>query len=180
LLSDTVGFIRNLPHTLVTSFRATLEEVERASLILHVADASAVHAGEQVRQVERVLAELNAENKPALRIMNKIDLLGTEQRASLCDDEHTVHVSALSGSGIQRLLERVDSLVAEDPVERVRLRVPQREGKTLAVLDAQARVFSRQYHDGLVELEAEIPASLAQRLGRFVVGARDSTRTKVW
>jgi GTPase len=172
LLSDTVGFIRNLPHTLVTSFRATLEEVERAALILHVADASAVHAAEQASQVERVLAELKAENKPALRVLNKIDLLGPEQRASLHAEEHTVPVSALTGVGIQQLLEKIDALVAEDRLERVRLRVPQREGKTLAALAARARVLSRRYHNGLVELEAEMPASLAQRLGKFRVPAR--------
>ena len=75
LLSDTVGFIRNLPHTLVSAFRATLEEVQRASLILHVSDASSPLSAEQDAQVEKVLKELEAEKKPRLRVMNKIDLL---------------------------------------------------------------------------------------------------------
>ena len=78
LLSDTVGFIRSLPHTLVSAFRATLEEVQRASLILHVSDASSRLSAEQDAQVEIVLKELEAEKKPRLRVMNKVDLLDVE------------------------------------------------------------------------------------------------------
>ena len=176
LLSDTVGFIRNLPHTLVTSFRATLEEVQRAALILHIADVSAPHAADQTQQVERVLAELKVQDKPTILVRNKMDLLGPEQRASLRDDARTVHVSALTGFGVPQLLEKIDSLLDQDRLERVRLRVPQKEGKTLAALAAKARVVSRHYHDGLVELEAEIPASLAQRWEKFLVGSRETAR----
>src|ERR1044071_2298405 len=93
LLSDTVGFIRNLPHTLVTSFRATLEEVQRASLILHVSDASSTLSTEQDIQVEKVLKELEADSKPRLRVMNKVDLLEPAQRESLRDDSRTIYVS---------------------------------------------------------------------------------------
>src|SRR5437762_465788 len=75
LLSDTVGFIRNLPHTLVSAFRATLEEVQRAELLLQVSDASSPHEGEQAQQVERVLEELEAHRQPRIRVLNKIDLL---------------------------------------------------------------------------------------------------------
>ena len=80
LLSDTVGFIRNLPHTLVSAFRATLEEVQRASLIMHVSDASSALSAEQDAQVEKVLKELEAESKPRLLVMNKIDLLPAARR----------------------------------------------------------------------------------------------------
>ena len=86
LMSDTVGFIRNLPHTLVSAFRATLEEVQRASLILHVSDASNRLSAEQDAQVEIVLKELEAEKKPRLRVMNKIDLLDEEVAKSLQTD----------------------------------------------------------------------------------------------
>ena len=172
LLSDTVGFIRNLPHTLVTSFRATLEEVERASLILHVSDVNNPYADEQARQVERVLAELKAQHKPVIRVLNKVDLLASGERAQLRNLESAVHVSALTGFGIPELLEAIDHLVAEDPVESVRLRVPQGEGKVLATLAAKGRVISREYHDGVVQMEAELPASLARRLQRFVHAGR--------
>jgi GTPase len=175
LLSDTVGFIRNLPHTLVTSFRATLEEVERASLILHVSDASSQHSGEQAVQVERVLAELKSQDKPLVRVMNKIDLLSPSERPRLDNDSSRVHVSALTGLGIAELLHAIDERLMEDPLQRVQLRVPQREGKVLAMLDARGRVFSRAYHDGIVEMEAQMPESLVRRLGKFLIA---STRQK--
>jgi len=169
LLSDTVGFIRNLPHTLVSAFRATLEEVQRATLILHISDASSPLSAEQDAQVERVLKELDAGSKPRLHIMNKIDLLPPKQRDSLRDDASAVHVSAAKGIGLSTLLERIDAMLAEDPVGRVRLRVPQKEGKMLALLESRARIYSRQYRDGLVEMEAEAPESIVRRLREWVV-----------
>src|SRR5206468_9404062 len=83
LLSDTVGFIRNLPHTLVTSFRATLEEVERAEILLHVRDASSPMVEEQKEQVEKVLGELDVHGKPVIEVLNKVDLLPPEERERL-------------------------------------------------------------------------------------------------
>jgi len=169
LLSDTVGFIRNLPHTLVSSFRATLEEVQRSALILHVSDASSPLSAEQDAQVAQVLKELEAADKPTLHIKNKIDLLPPKQRDSLRDDATTVHVSAARGIGLSTLLDRIDQMLAEDAVSRVRLRVPQKEGKALAMLEARSRIYSRQYKDGAVELEAEIPESLARRVREWVL-----------
>ena len=174
LMSDTVGFIRSLPHTLVSAFRATLEEVQRASLILHVSDASSRLSAEQDAQVEIVLKELEAEKKPRLRVMNKIDLLDEEVAQSLQADamraeSKTVYVSATEGSGLDRLLERVDSMIEEDRVSRVKLRIPQQEGKTLAMLEAKARIYSRKYKDGAVELELDIPESVVRRVREWVV-----------
>jgi GTP-binding protein HflX len=169
LLSDTVGFLRNLPHALVTAFRATLEEVQRASLLLDVSDVTSPIAAEQEAQVEKVLEELEAAGKPRLRVRNKIDLLSPGEREALRDDPGTVHVSALSGAGLGALLERMDELLEDDPLRRVRLRVPQEEGKMLALIQARARVLSRQYRDGLVELEARAPESVVRRLKAFVV-----------
>ena len=169
LLSDTVGFIRNLPHTLVSSFRATLEEVQRAALILHVSDAASPLSAEQDAQVERVLKELEADTKPRLHVKNKIDLLPDRQRSSLKDDLHAVHVSASKKIGLSAILERIDEMLAEDPVRRVWLRVPQDQGKALAMLEARSRIYSRQYKDGLVELEAELPESLARKMGEWLV-----------
>ena len=169
LFSDTVGFIRHLPHTLVSAFRATLEEVQRATLIMQVSDASSPVSAEQDAQVESVLKELEADKKPRLRVMNKIDLLLPKQRESLRDDERTVHLSAAKGIGLSTLLDRLDVLLEEDRPRRVRLRIPQKEGKTLAQLQAGARIYSRQYHDGLVLLEADAPASLLRRMREWVV-----------
>ena len=170
LLSDTVGFIRNLPHTLVSSFRATLEEVQRAALVLHVSDASSPLSAEQDAQVDRVLKELEAGDKPKLLVKNKIDLLPPKQRDSLRDDAQTVHVSAAKGIGLTTLLDRIDQALSEDATSRVRLRIPQKEGKMLALLEARSRIYSRAYKDGLVELEAEIPESLTRQVRGWVVG----------
>jgi GTP-binding protein HflX len=169
LFSDTVGFIRHLPHTLVSAFRATLEEVQRATLILQVSDASSPVSAEQDAQVESVLKELDANKKPRLRVMNKIDLLLPKQRESLRDDDRTIHVSAAKGVGLTTLLDRIDAVLEGDRPERVHLRIPQKEGKALALLQAGARIYSRQYQDGLVVLEAEAPASLLRRMQEWVV-----------
>ena len=174
LLSDTVGFIRSLPHTLVSAFRATLEEVQRASLILHVSDASSRLSAEQDAQVEIVLKELEAEKKPRLRVMNKVDLLDVEvaeglMNDALPDDSNTVYVSAAEGIGLTRLLARIDAMIEEDRVSRVHLRVPQKEGKTLAMLEAKARIYSRSYKNGAVQLEVDAPESVVRRVKEWVV-----------
>jgi GTPase len=168
LLSDTVGFIRNLPHTLVSAFRATLEEVQRAELVLQVSDASSPLSAEQDAQVEKVLKELEADAKPRLRVMNKIDLLPPRQRDSLRDAANTVHVSAAKGIGMSTLLDRIDQMLQRDALSRIRLRVPQKEGKTLALLEARARIYSRKYKDGLVELEVEAPESVVRRVREWI------------
>ena len=168
LLSDTVGFIRNLPHTLVSAFRATLEEVERASLLLHVADVTSPAAAEQQERVEDVLRELQAHEKPRLYVMNKVDLLPEKKRESLRDSDDVVHVSAATGIGLNELLAAIDANITGDPLQQVRLHVPQSEGKILAMLDARSRVLSRRYRDGYVELEVQAPESQLRKLHRFV------------
>ena len=168
LLSDTVGFIRHLPHTLVSAFRATLEEVQRATLLLHVADVTSPTADEQQAQVEEVLRELEVQDKPRLFVMNKMDLLSEEKREVLIDSATVVHVSAAGGLGIDQLLQRIDELIEQDPVRQVRLQVPQSEGKALAMLDAKAVVLSREYREGTVDLEVQAPASVLRSLLRFV------------
>ncbi len=178
LLSDTVGFIRNLPHTLVTAFRATLEEVQRASLVLQVSDASSPLSAEQDAQVDKVLKELEVDGKPRLRVMNKIDLLPPKQRESLLDDATRVHVSAAKGTGMTTLLDRIDEMLSEDPISRVRLSIPQKEGKLLALLEARSRIYSRHYKDGLVELEVEAPESVVRKVREFVVPMLDPTKAK--
>jgi GTP-binding protein HflX len=169
LLSDTVGFIRNLPHTLVTAFRATLEEVQRAALILQVSDASSPLSVEQDAQVDRVLKELEVDGKPRLHVMNKIDLLPVAQRDALLDDTKSVYISAAKGIGVGTLLERVDEMLSEDALSRIRVRVPQDEGKILAMLEARSRIYSRRYDDGSVELEVEAPASVVRKVRKWLV-----------
>jgi GTP-binding protein HflX len=169
LLSDTVGFIRNLPHTLVSAFRATLEEVQRASLVLHVSDASSRLSAEQDAQVEIVLKELEADTKPRLHVMNKVDLLDEDVASRLRNDAQNVYVSAAEGTGLDLLLERIDAMIEEDRVGCVHLRIPQKEGKLLAMLEAKARIHSRTYQDGSVELEVEGPESVLRKVKNYLV-----------
>jgi GTP-binding protein HflX len=168
-LSDTVGFIRNLPHTLVSAFRATLEEVQRASLVLHVSDATSPNRAEQDAQVEKVLKELEAQDKPRLHVFNKLDLVPEGERAGLVNTEDTQYVSAKEGLRLDALLERIDEALTEDAPTRVKLAVPQSEGKILSMLEARSRIFSREYRDGYVDLDVQAPESVVRRVKRFVL-----------
>jgi GTP-binding protein HflX len=172
LVSDTVGFIRNLPHTLVTSLRATLEEVQQASLLQHISDATSPTADDQRAQVESVLRELDCESKPRLHVMNKIDLLEPQQRETLVDDAKTIHVSAAKQIGLDALRDAIDRSLVGDPVSRLKLSVPQGDGKTLAMIDAKSRVISRKYKDGFAEIEADVPESLLRKLMKFLSGPK--------
>ena len=125
LLSDTVGFIRNLPHTLVTSFRATLEEVERAEVLLHIRDSASPMLEEQKQQVEAVLRELEVTGKPVIEVYNKTDLLTESARELLTSGPMSVAVSGLTGAGIPELLEAIDRALTLDPLIDGEFRVPQ-------------------------------------------------------
>jgi GTP-binding protein HflX len=170
LLSDTVGFIRNLPHTLVTSFRATLEEVAQAEVLLHIRDASSTYGEEQRSQVEKVLGELEVLDKPRIEVLNKIDLLREEQRQGFQERFQgggEVAVSARTGEGMDALLQAIDSVLHSDPVIEAELRIPQQEGAALAAIEAGMIVHSREYEGNLVRMTVSGPASLVGRLRKF-------------
>ena len=181
LLSDTVGFIRNLPHTLVTSFRATLEEVAQAEVLLHIRDASSTYGEEQKSQVEKVLGELESLAKPRIEVLNKIDLLPEDERAALVARANLspmdksasgsgavgVPVSALTGEGIPALLAAIDNALHSDPIVEAELRIPQHEGGVLAAIEAGMVIHSRDYEGNLVRLSVSGPASLVGRMRRF-------------
>jgi GTP-binding protein HflX len=136
-------------------------------LVLHVSDAASPIAAEQSAQVESVLRELEADKKPRLNVVNKIDLLPPVQRQSLRDSDDTIHISAAKGIGLGALLERIDHVLQEDPLGRVQVQVPQREGKLLAQLEAQSRIFARRYRDGMVEMDVQAPESVLRKLRPF-------------
>ena len=170
LLSDTVGFIRNLPHTLVTSFRATLEEVAQAEVLLHVRDAASTYGEEQKSQVEKVLGELDSLGKPRIEVLNKIDLLGEHERAGLVGRTGStgeIAVSALTGEGMDALLAAIDAALHSDPILSAELRVPQQDGSVLAAIEAGMVVHSREYEGNLVRLAVSGPASLMGRLRKY-------------
>jgi GTP-binding protein HflX len=170
LLSDTVGFIRNLPHTLVTSFRATLEEVAQAEVLLHIRDANSTYGEEQKTQVERVLGELDCLAKPRIEVLNKIDLLDEHERRGLLERSAAgaeVAVSARTGEGVEALLATIDRALHSDPQLTAELRVPQQEGAVLAAIEAGMIVHSREYEGNLVRLTVSGPASLIGRLRKY-------------
>jgi GTP-binding protein HflX len=174
LLSDTVGFLRKLPHGLVTSFRATLEEVERAELLLHVRDAASPMLEEQRVEVEAVLGELEVSGKPVLQVFNKMDLLGPG--AAL--PAEAIPVSARTGEGLEGLLKRIDAALVADPLVEARFSIPQAEGRVLAALDRGATLSAQTFDGESVQLTAVGPRSLLERYRRYQVpeakGAADT------
>ena len=173
LLSDTVGFIRNLPTTVVKAFRATLEEVADAALILHVVDASSPSAKEHTAHVAAVLTEIGAEEIPQILVMNKIDrVLANEGELDSLKQRliggqanvRAVSISAITGAGMDQLLGSIDEALALDPIVRATFRVPAGDGATLALLHEFGRVLRTEYIDDVCEVEAEIPESLQRRL----------------
>jgi GTP-binding protein HflX len=166
LLSDTVGFIRNLPHTLVSSFRATLEEVQKAEVLLHVRDASSPARDEHKAEVEKVLAELEAVNKPCIEVMNKVDLLSAEERETAASGGGVL-VSARMREGLDALLARLDEALVGDPVMEQTMIVPQSRGDVLAALEAGAVIREREFRDNAVRMQLAGPASLLGRYREF-------------
>lgn len=185
LLSDTVGFIRSLPTTLITAFRATLEEVQRAALLLHVSDVTSPTAQEQQRQVDAVLKDLEVQSTPQIRVMNKIDLLPEAQRKSLASTDSVVYISAAANRGLDTLLGVIDARLSVDALRRLRIRVPQSEGKLLAQIEARGHVLKRVYRDSTVHMEVDAPESLARVLDAYQVKVRNPhesarVRRKLW
>jgi len=176
LLSDTVGFIRSLPTTLVSAFRATLEEVQRAAILLHVSDVTSPVSQEQQKQVEQVLEELEVRDTPAIRVMNKIDLLPEPQRRSLVSGPAIAYVSAARKLGLEELLSIIDKRLEVDAIRRMKIRVPQTEGKLLAQIEARTCIVKRAYRDSAVQMEVDAPESLARVLDQYVVKTRAVSR----
>ncbi|HEX3103206.1 MAG TPA: GTPase HflX [Terriglobales bacterium] len=172
LLSDTVGFIRNLPTTLVSAFRATLEEVQRAALLLHVADVTSASAHDQQTQVESVLKDLEVMDRPQIRVMNKIDLLPQAERRELKNTPKTIYISAQKQLGLNDLLSAIDGHLKIDAIEHMRIRVPQSEGKLLSLIESRAHILKRSYRDSKVQMEVDAPESLARVLREYEIRTR--------
>ncbi len=180
LFSDTVGFIRGLPTTLVDAFRATLEEVVEARLLLHVVDASSPHAPLLASHVLKVLEEIDAAKTPQLLVLNKIDRLpdGLADVASVArrvlgdaraeESPAAVAVSAMTGQGFDQLLTRIDQLLSLDPVEQATFRIAASDGAALHQVHERAKVLSSRYDDTDVILETEAPESLRRELAGYL------------
>jgi GTP-binding protein HflX len=164
LLSDTVGFIQKLPSHLVAAFRATLEELEDASLLLHVTDASDSRHESQDGAVESLLETLSVGTTPRLHVWNKIDLVDATGRKRLPADHQDVWVSAETGEGLDVLLQRIDQSLTQDPVVEADIELSPADGESLALLHRSGVVLSTQYEDDRVRVRARLRESLWERL----------------
>jgi GTPase len=167
VLTDTVGFIRKLPHQLVAAFKATLEELAEADVLLHVVDASHPALDDQMAAVEQLLGELELTQRPTIVVLNKADRLDADTSlASLVERFGGVAVSALTGEGIELLLARIDEALRPG-VERATLRIPYGDGPAVALCYERGRVVARSDEGDGIRLEVELPQRLLARLAAY-------------
>ncbi len=181
LASDTVGFIRNLPTTLVRAFRATLEEVVEAELLLHVVDASAPAASEHTAHVLSTLEEIGAAATPQILVLNKVDQLpGSPDSAALArrilgDPEKqpagAVAISAQTGDGFDELLRKIDETLLLDPIAECKFRIPAADGAALHMVHERAQVLNKRYMGTWCHIKARAPLSLRRALQKYIPGA---------
>lgn len=161
ILSDTVGFIHKLPHTLISAFHATLEEVREASLLLHVIDLANPLCEQQRTAVYQVLEELKIKEKPILELYNKTDLLNGPPQMLL--RENALFISSVLGTGLDKVLEKIDSLLAYDPLALGRFEFSFAQSASMSRLYDSSRVISRTCTDNGILLEVEAPRSVLER-----------------
>lgn len=174
LLTDTVGFVRNLPHRLVEAFKSTLEEAVLADFLIHVIDASSPEAEKFFDTTMQVLGELGAEDKPIITILNKTDLIEDEQVISdlserLKEKSSVIVVgSAYKNTGMTELLRACTEVLGER-VQKNTYRIPQSEGQHMSLLHSEAKVTETEYEGNDVIITAIVPAIIAGRLEQFLV-----------
>jgi GTP-binding protein HflX len=171
LLSDTVGFVRRLPHQIVSSFHATLEEARMADLLLHVVDAGHPEAPQQIAVVEDVLKEIGAQEVPTVLVFNKVDALENKADLAALQNEHHRHqvaVSARTGAGLDRLADLVATELGLDLSEYL-LDVPAGDGRLLAQLASAGKVLERSYVGERVRLRMMLETAMARKVESFVV-----------
>lgn len=175
LLTDTVGFIRKLPHGLVEAFKATLEEVNQADVLLHVVDVSHPRVEQQVAAVQDVLRELGAHEKPLIYVLNKTDLPEAAAMSQVLRERlaPSVVVSALRGVGLDTLRDALADQLRHRQ-QRMHLRVPHGEGRLLASLRTAGSIFSTAYEDEATVLDVAVPPRLAAACAPYRIDS-DST-----
>jgi GTP-binding protein HflX len=171
LLSDTVGFIRKLPPHLVAAFRATLEELEEARLLLHVTDASDPRHAAQDAAVETLLEDLGVAATPRLHVWNKADLLAPGEMRKLEAEDRSITVSAQTGEGLENLRQQIADVLAADPVVEAEFELSSSDGKHLALLHRAGTVVSIHYEEGKVLVRARVPESVREMLKPSTVEA---------
>jgi GTP-binding protein HflX len=175
LLSDTVGFIRDLPHSLVASFKATLEEARQADLLLHVVDSSSPEAESQIRAVKSVLAELGLENHPTLLVLNKSDMVPDRSFLDVLTAHHaeSVVISAAQGEGLDRLETAVREALSGRALE-AEVETEVSNGRVLAYLAQHAEIHDRTYDENRVRLHCRLPRRCLEFLFEHGVDVRSN------
>ena len=168
LFTDTVGFIQKLPTTVVAAFRATLEEINEADLLIHVIDITHPQAFEQARAVYQTLSEIEADHIPILTALNKIDNLADSNHAKevLTDFQSAVAVSAVTGEGIPVLIEKVNSFLYENYVS-IETLIPFQEGSLIKIFHEQGQVDRLEHKPGGVEIQGRIPGRLVSYYRKY-------------
>lgn len=168
LMTDTVGFIQKLPAQLIAAFRATLEEISDADLLLHVIDVTHPVAKEQAASVIQTLKEIKADHIPVINVLNKIDQLTPEQLAAIKLDEfpESVAISGLTGLGIEALLTKIDSLLFQAYIP-IKVKLPYSEGQLISLIHESGQVDSIKYGSKVVEITGKIPGRLYARFQQF-------------
>jgi len=169
LVTDTVGFIQKLPTDLVAAFRATLEEIAEADLLLHVIDITHLNVLAHAQAVHETLVDIGADHVPALTVLNKIDRLGSPEQAaqSLAAFDSAVAISALDGQGIDRLLVMISEMLFEKFVP-VHLRIPHQEGNLIALIHKHGQVERVQHERTSVVISGRLPMRLLARYAPFL------------
>jgi GTP-binding protein HflX len=169
LFTDTVGFIQKLPTTLVAAFRATMEEIAEADLLLHVVDVTHVNAQAQAKAVYQTLAEIEADHIPVLIALNKIDLLADTDgaRKALDNFPNSVAISARTGEGVEDLLRSVNGMLFENFVD-ISLWLPYKEGGLISVFHELGQVDMVEHGDGGMKISGSLPGRLVARFAPYM------------
>lgn len=170
LVTDTVGFVRNLPHRLVEAFKATLEESVLSDFLIHVLDATAPEIEKFQSTTLSVLEELGAVDKPIITVLNKIDKVTDPETHAFLDRvfPDAIRASAVTGEGIDQILKACSSVLA-DRVSRQHFRIPQKRGDILNLLHSDAKVLSTEYEQNEIIVSAVVPANIAGKLEEFLI-----------
>jgi len=168
LLSDTVGFIRRIPHYLVASFHATLEELTKADLLLHVVDVSQYDASVEVMAVQKVLAELGCRDKRQIQVFNKMDAVGDYTEYDILKNRYpeAIEISALRGEGIEELREAIKRFINEEK-RKVKIKVDAGSGKFLSFIFTKGDILTRSYLDSEVIIEANLEERIIETARRI-------------
>ncbi len=172
IVTDTVGFIKNLPHQLIASFRSTLEEIQEADLILHIIDANDEEIDNKIKVVENELVELGVQDKPILKVFNKLDLIDSNRKRDLeIQYPDAVFIAAEQNINKDRLVKRLSNFV-EESMERFSLEIPYENANIIETLHNRGIVEKEKYKNDYIFIDAFIPSTLSKKLEKYIVKSK--------